>query len=117
MPLLDDSTARNLNDFEPAANGRETTATEVGPQPISSERADEAQRNDLASEDFATALETFTPESEADTGDDHVIRGTVLKVTPTHVVVDIGAKSEGMVPIAEVLGHDGQPQVSGRRRH
>ena len=110
MPLLDDSTARNLNDFDPAANGRETTATEVGPQPISSERADEAQRNDLASEDFATALETFTPESEADTGDDHVIRGTVLKVTPTHVVVDIGAKSEGMVPIAEVLGHDGQPR-------
>jgi len=110
MPLLDDSTARNLNDFDPAANERETTATEVGPQPISSERADEAQRNDLASEDFATALETFTPESEADTGDDHVIRGTVLKVTPTHVVVDIGAKSEGMVPIAEVLGHDGQPR-------
>jgi small subunit ribosomal protein S1 len=110
MPLLDDSTARNLNDFEPAANGPETTATEVGPQPISSERADEAQRNDLASEDFATALETFTPEAQVDTGDDHVIRGTVLKVTPTHVVVDIGAKSEGMVPIAEVLGHDGQPR-------
>jgi small subunit ribosomal protein S1 len=39
-----------------------------------------------------------------------VITGTVLKLTPTHVVVDIGAKSEGMLPIAEVLDHEGQPK-------
>ena len=65
----------------------------------------------MTTDDFATALETFTSEPETATGEDHVIKGTVLKVTPTHVVVDIGAKSEGMVPIAEVLDHEGQPRV------
>ncbi|MGA3209720.1 MAG: 30S ribosomal protein S1 [Terriglobales bacterium] len=62
--------------------------------------------------DFATALEAYsTPEPEIAPGEDRVIRGTVLKLTPTHAVVDIGQKSEGMVPIAEVTGLDGQITV------
>ncbi len=61
-------------------------------------------------EDFASALETFTTEAEEAVGDDRVIRGTVLKLTPTHVVVDIGAKSEGMLPISEVMDHEGKPR-------
>ncbi|PYX85716.1 MAG: 30S ribosomal protein S1, partial [Acidobacteria bacterium] len=61
-------------------------------------------------EDFASALETFTTEAEEAVGEDRVIRGTVLKLTPTHVVVDIGAKSEGMLPLSEVLDHEGNPR-------
>jgi small subunit ribosomal protein S1 len=61
-----------------------------------------------ATEDFAAALETFTTEAEESVGEDRVIKGTVLKLTPTHVVVDIGAKSEGMLPLAEVLDHEGK---------
>ena len=34
----------------------------------------------------------------------------MVKLTATHVVVDIGAKSEGMVPIAEVMDHEGKPK-------
>jgi len=63
-----------------------------------------------ATEDFAAALETFTTEAEESVGEDRVIKGTVLKLTPTHVVVDIGAKSEGMLPLAEVLDHEGKPR-------
>src|SRR5207248_3103116 len=62
-------------------------------------------------DDFATALETYTTETEAAPADDHVIRGTVVKVTPTHVMVDFGTKSEGMVPIAEFRDHDGNIAV------
>ena len=62
--------------------------------------------------DFATALEAYsTPEPETVTGEDRVLKGTVLKVTASHVVVDIGQKSEGLVPIAEVNGPDGNPTV------
>jgi small subunit ribosomal protein S1 len=61
-----------------------------------------------ATEDFAAALETFTTEAEESVGEDRVIKGTVLKLTPTHVVVDIGAKSEGMLPLSEVLDHEGK---------
>jgi small subunit ribosomal protein S1 len=61
-------------------------------------------------EDFASALESFTTESEEAAREDNVIKGTVLKITATHVVVDIGAKSEGMLPIAEVMDHTGSPR-------
>jgi small subunit ribosomal protein S1 len=64
-----------------------------------------------ASEDFAAALESFTAETEeAAANDDKVIKGTVLKLTPTHVVVDIGTKSEGMLPLSEVMDHEGNPK-------
>ncbi|MGA9528249.1 MAG: 30S ribosomal protein S1 [Terriglobales bacterium] len=71
--------------------------------------AGEAQAS-ANSDDFATALETFTTETEEAVGDDHVIKGTVVKLTSTQVVVDIGAKSEGMVALSEVLDHAGQPK-------
>ena len=60
-------------------------------------------------DDFATALENFTAEQAAEqaANEDRVIKGTVLKITPTHVVVDVGFKSEGLVPIDEVQDHDG----------
>ena len=61
-------------------------------------------------DDFASALESFTTETEEAVGEDHVLKGTVLKLTSTHVVVDIGAKSEGMLPITEVLDHEGRPK-------
>jgi small subunit ribosomal protein S1 len=63
-------------------------------------------------EDFATVLENFENQEAEAVADDKVIRGTVLKVTSTHVFVDIGMKSEGLVPIAEVKDHDGNVKVN-----
>jgi small subunit ribosomal protein S1 len=40
-----------------------------------------------------------------------IIRGRVLKVIGTEVVVDIGYKSEGVLPVHEVTGYDGQISV------
>ena len=64
-------------------------------------------------DDFATALENFTAEQAAEMAahEDRVIKGTVLKITPTHVVVDVGFKSEGLVPLAEVQDHEGNVKV------
>ncbi|HKD14930.1 MAG TPA: S1 RNA-binding domain-containing protein, partial [Candidatus Angelobacter sp.] len=59
-------------------------------------------------EDFAAALESYTLETEPAPSEDNVFKGTVVKITPTHVVVDIGFKSEGLVPIAEVTNAEGQ---------
>ncbi|MGA9388882.1 MAG: S1 RNA-binding domain-containing protein, partial [Candidatus Sulfotelmatobacter sp.] len=70
-----------------------------------------AHEDKHAGEDFASALENFTTETEEAVGEDRVIKGTVLKLTPTHVVVDVGAKSEGMLPLSEVLDHEGKPKV------
>jgi len=40
-----------------------------------------------------------------------IVTGRVLKVTPTDVVVDVGYKSEGLLPVGEVTGYDGQVRV------
>jgi small subunit ribosomal protein S1 len=62
--------------------------------------------------DFATALEAYsTPEPENVPGEERILKGTVLKVTQNQVVVDVGLKSEGMVPIAEVQDPDGNVTV------
>src|SRR5258707_12096749 len=58
-------------------------------------------------EDFAAALESYTLETEPAPSEDNVFKGTVIKITATHVVVDIGFKSEGLVPIAEVTDPQG----------
>jgi ribosomal protein S1 len=40
-----------------------------------------------------------------------IIRGRILKVSGAEVVVDIGYKSEGVLPVHEVTGFDGQVNV------
>jgi len=65
------------------------------------------KKEDTHMEDFATALESYTLETEPAPSEDNVFKGTVIKITATHVVVDIGFKSEGLVPIAEVTDAHG----------
>ncbi len=67
------------------------------------------QKETNMTEDFATALETFEQEqTEAAANEDRVIKGTVVSIVPNkHLVVDIGTKSEGVVPYAEVVDHEG----------
>lgn len=40
-----------------------------------------------------------------------IVTGRVLKVTPSDVVVDVGAKSEGLLPVSEVTSLDGTVKV------
>ncbi len=67
-------------------------------------------------EDFAAALESFDREQAAEAAaqafdDSTVVAGTVIKLTDKHVVVDVGMKSEGLIPIEQVLDHTGQPKL------
>ncbi len=132
MNLFDDSTARNLDSsLETMTTAHDThtggSAVLDAPEPAQPSAAEplasapESRENDArensalenaaaGSDDFAAALHSFETETEESVGDDHVIKGRVVKLTATHVVVDIGAKSEGMAPIAEVLDHEGKPK-------
>jgi small subunit ribosomal protein S1 len=66
-------------------------------------------------EDFAAALESFDREQAAEAAaqsyDDNVVTGTVIKLTDKHVVVDVGLKSEGLIPLEQVTDHTGQPTL------
>jgi small subunit ribosomal protein S1 len=103
--LLDDNATHTLDSTatmtETASPTPETSAGDIQAA---------AERKPANSDDFAAALESFTTETEEAESDERVIKGTVLKLTPTHVVVDIGAKSEGMLPLAEVLDYEGKPR-------
>ena len=108
MTLFDDNTAPALDTATSTLTEQSTETQAPAPQPQLVHSQEEKPGG--AADDFASALEIFTTETEEAVSDDKVLKGTVLKLTPTHVVVDIGAKSEGMLPLAEVLDHDGQPR-------
>ncbi|HZQ67977.1 MAG TPA: 30S ribosomal protein S1 [Terriglobales bacterium] len=115
--MLDDNTAHNLDSATSTGIAERHAASPEGSTPEQDAQNPAAENQEASkaatptsSEDFASALENFTTETEEAAGDDNVIKGTVLKLTPTHVVVDIGAKSEGMLPLSEVLDHEGKPR-------
>jgi small subunit ribosomal protein S1 len=123
MTLLDDNTAHDMDSStstsvaeqtQPASTAESSTAEPAVSQPSETAHTETAQTQDdnksAPADDFAAALENYTSETEEAAGDDNVIKGTVLKLTPTHVVVDVGAKSEGMLALSEVLDHEGKPR-------
>jgi len=115
MTLFDDS---NTHDSSTATLTEQPSTTDTPAEQATpvAEVAHEAQPPEAQTEeqkpveDFASALESFTTEAEEAAGEDHLIHGTVLKITGSYVFVDIGAKSEGALPVAEVLDHDGNPK-------
>jgi small subunit ribosomal protein S1 len=118
--LLDDNTTHNMDSTTSTLTEHSEAAQEVSTAEVSTAEASIAETpqpaqpdekpSSAVAEDFASALESFTTESEEAVREDKVLKGTVLKLTPTHVVVDIGAKSEGMLPLSEVLDHEGNPR-------
>jgi small subunit ribosomal protein S1 len=118
--LLDDNTTHNMDSTTSTLTEHSEAAQEVSTAEVSTAEASIAETpqpaqpdekpSSAVAEDFASALESFTTESEEAVREDKVPKGTVLKLTPTHVVVDIGAKSEGMLPLSEVLDHEGKPR-------
>jgi small subunit ribosomal protein S1 len=89
----------------------ETPGTETA---VAEQQQPEAPKTEKPmTEDFASILENFETEQQeaAAATEDRVIRGTVVSVTATAVVVDIGAKSEGMVLIEELKDHEGNVTV------
>ena len=74
---------------------------------------------DYDAADFAAALESFDREQAEDKAaaasameEDKVVTGTVIKITDKYVVVDIGLKSEGLIPKEQVIDHTGEPKLA-----
>jgi len=68
-------------------------------------------------DDFALELASFDREqaAEKDTAqalstEETVVTGTVVKITDKNMVVDIGLKSEGLIPLEQVVDHTGAPK-------
>ena len=107
-PESSTSTMTENPEFSPEVSTQEASVPTAQQQ--AETQTDNQEDKPAAAEDFASALENFTTESEEAVREDKVLKGTVLKLTGTHVVVDIGAKSEGMLPLSEVLDFEGKPR-------
>jgi small subunit ribosomal protein S1 len=89
-----------------AQHGHVTTVT------AAADESDDDLNYDAA--DFAAALANFDREQAAEsaaaqnlTEEEVIVTGTVVKITDKHVVVDIGLKSEGLIPLEQVLDING----------
>lgn len=60
--------------------------------------------------DYAAMLEAYN-HSFKNISEGEVVTGTVLKVTESHVIVDVGYKSEGIIPIEEFRTESGPIHV------
>ena len=60
-----------------------------------------------AGDDFQTLFE----ESMRSVKPGGVVKGRVVGITATHVMIDVGYKSEGQIPLQEFLDRDGKVQV------
>ena len=108
-----------LETLAPEATAEQTELShEINPNPATLERVSaSADEPDYDAADFAAALASFDREQAAETAtaqnltqEEAVITGTVVKVTDKHVVVDIGLKSEGLIPIEQVTDLQGNPK-------
>jgi len=109
---------------ETAAEEAISSAETATPTPAAADASVEQQHRpgpdpDYDAADFAAALASFDREQAAEsaaaqnlTAEEAVITGTVVKVTDKHVVVDIGLKSEGLIPIEQVLDIHGNPKFN-----
>ncbi len=74
---------------------------------------------DYDDSDFAAALANFDREQAVEsaaaqnlTQDEVIVTGTVVKITDKHAVIDIGLKSEGLLPLDQINNPDGTPKFA-----
>jgi small subunit ribosomal protein S1 len=66
--------------------------------------------DDVDSSEYASLLDLYDT-SFRNIAEGEVVKGTVLKVTENEVVVDVGFKSEGVIPLDEFIDETGQISV------
>jgi small subunit ribosomal protein S1 len=63
--------------------------------------------DEIDPQEYAALLD-FYDNSFRNIAEGEVVKGTVVKVTPTEVIVDVGFKSEGIIPIEEFIDEKGE---------
>src|SRR5687767_3153793 len=90
--------------IQPGAPGRTRSGKPAGPafKPM--------HHDDMDPQEFKSMLEAYD-DSFRNMAEGEVVKGTVLKVTDTAVVVDVGYKSEGLIQLDEFVDENGQVTV------
>ncbi|HEX7485871.1 MAG TPA: 30S ribosomal protein S1 [Vicinamibacterales bacterium] len=105
--------ANSTNSSDLAASG--TTDPELQhkggePTPADGTPVEPGDQPDTDSAEYAKLLD-FYDTSFRNIAEGEVVKGTVLKVTDSEVIVDVGYKSEGIIGVQEFLDENGQVTV------
>jgi len=108
----------NVEDEHTSATGRSAGTLDRDDRPERPERPDRGGLKVRPREDdeqidpmeYAQLLDVYDS-SFRNIAEGEVVKGTVLKVTASEVIVDVGYKSEGIIPISEFLDERGQVAV------
>jgi small subunit ribosomal protein S1 len=68
--------------------------------------SDSAENGDVSMEDFGKILAEHEQSHRSEISENEVVKGRVVKITEQAVIIDVGFKSEGIVPIAEFKDGD-----------
>jgi small subunit ribosomal protein S1 len=63
------------------------------------------------SEEMEQSFEDLFESSLKELHSGNVVKGTIVQVNPDSVIVDVGGKSEGVIPVAEFTDEQGQIEV------
>jgi small subunit ribosomal protein S1 len=73
--------------------------------------AEKREKKELPRRDEPEDFQTLYEESLKTLEEGQILRGTVIDITPDHVTVDVGYKSEGQIPMQEFLKRDKKVDV------
>ncbi len=73
--------------------------------------AEKREGKELPRRDESEDFQTLYEESLKTLEEGQILRGTVIDITPDHVTVDVGYKSEGQIPMQEFLKRDKKVDV------
>ena len=73
--------------------------------------AGKREKKELPRRDESDDFQTLYEESLKTLEEGQILRGTVIDITPDHVTVDVGYKSEGQIPMQEFLKRDRKVDV------
>ncbi|MCI0336852.1 MAG: 30S ribosomal protein S1 [Acidobacteria bacterium] len=86
---------------EPAAVESAATAAAQGSRADEGVENENAENGDMVVEDFGKILAEHEQSHRSEISENEVVKGRVVKITEQAVIIDVGFKSEGIVPIAE----------------
>jgi small subunit ribosomal protein S1 len=106
-----DANIVNRSDLEAAGSTAPELQHKGGePTPAAGTHEEPGDQLDTDAAEYAKLLD-FYDSSFRNIAEGEVVKGTVLKVTESEVVVDVGYKSEGIIGVQEFLDENGQVTV------
>ena len=99
--------AISQDEQKPATETPAATPARTGNKQVVKTTALWGQDEDTDPQEYAKLLDLYD-NSFRNLAEGEVVKGTVLKVTANEVVIDVGYKSEGVIPVDEFLDETGQ---------